>query len=67
MDGGIVGAGGSAVRYSGGDGAVIDAASVREGGVAGFEGEGVGFEPVEEGGSTEETGVRQLGRVRVSI
>lgn len=40
---------------------------VGEGGEARFEGEGVGFEPFEEGGGAEEAGVGELGGVGVGV
>ncbi len=67
MDRGVVGGSGGAVGYGGGDGAFVDATGVRQGRKAGFEGKGVGCEPVEEGGSAKDAGVGQLRGVGVGI
>ena len=67
MDGGEVGCCCCAV----GEGAVytagVDAAGEGEGGQGGFEWEGVGVEPVEEGGFAEDAGVGVLRGVDVGV
>ena len=45
----------------------VDAAGFWEGGEGGFEGEGVGVEPVEEGGFAKDADIGILGRVDVGI
>lgn len=67
MDGGVVGCCCCAVGEGGGDGAIVDAVGVGEGGEAGFEGKRVGLEPVEEGRCAEEAGVGELGGMDVCV
>lgn len=50
-----------------GDDAVVDACGGGQVGEGGFGGEGVGVEPVEEGGLAEDAGVGVLGGVDVRI
>lgn len=67
MDGGEVGGCCCAVGEGAGDAAGVDAAGEGEGGEGGFEREGVGMEPVEEGTFAKDTGVGMLGGVDVGV
>ena len=67
VDGGEVGCCCCAVGEGAVDTAGVDAAGEREGGEGGFEWEGVGVEPVEEGGFAEDAGVGVLGGVDVGV